>query len=87
MPAQKEESSGTNVEGMEKGLVEGLIEALADKHSQLDINFQKTNIKIPGTQMNIEINGIVTLTTHLRVLTEEERKVSVARNVALMSSK
>jgi hypothetical protein len=87
MNAQKEVSSGSNVEGMEKGLVEGLIDALADKHSQLDINFQKTNIRIPGMQVSIELNGIITLTTHLRALTEEEKQASAAKNVALMASK
>lgn len=87
MTAQKEESSETSVEGMEKGLVEGLIEALADKHSQLDVNFQKTNIRIPGMQVSIELNGIITITSHLRALTEEEKKASAAKNVALMASK
>ena len=87
MTPQKEESAGSNVEGMEKGLVQGLIEALADKHSQLDINFQKTTIRIPGMQMSVELNGLVTLTSHIRGLTEEEKQASASRNIALMASK
>jgi hypothetical protein len=88
MNAQKEEvSAASNVEEMEKGLVEGIIDALADKHSQLDINFQKTNIRIPGIQASIELNGIITLTAHVRALTEEEKQASAAKNVALMASK
>jgi hypothetical protein len=87
MKAQKEEvSSGSNVEGIE-GIVEGLIDALADKHSQIDINFQKTNISIPGIQMSIELNGLITLTSHIRALTEEEKQASASKNVALMASK
>ncbi len=87
MNAQKEEvSAGSNVEGMER-LVEGLIDALADKHSQIDINFQKTNISIPGMQMSIELNGLITLTSHIRDLTEEEKKASASKNIALMASK
>jgi hypothetical protein len=86
-PRKEEESAESNVEGMEKGLVEGLIEALADKHSQLDINFQKTTIRIPGMQISVELNGLVTLTSHIRDLTEEERQASTSKNVALMASK
>jgi hypothetical protein len=84
---KEEESAGSNVEGMEKGLIEGLIEALADKHSQLDINFQKTTIRIPGVQVTVELNGLVTLTTHIRDLTEEERQASTSKNIALLTSK
>lgn len=87
MTAQKEKvSAGSNVEGIEK-IVEGLIDALADKHSQIDINFQNTNIRIPGMQMSIELNGLITLTSHIRALTEEEKQASASKNIALMASK
>lgn len=83
----KEEEAGNNSAGVGKGLFEGLIEALADKHSQLDINFQRTTIRIPGIQAGCELNGLVTLTVHLRELTEEEKQASAAKNVALMGTK
>jgi hypothetical protein len=70
---------------IEKGILEGLFEALADKHSQLDINLQGLNIKLPSTQLSVELNGLVTLTVHMRDLTEDEKKASAARNVTLMS--
>ena len=88
MTAKKESASaGSNVEGMGKGLIEGLVEALADKHSQLDINFQNTFIRIPGLGASIELNGLITLTSHLRDLTDEEKQASAAKNIALMASK
>lgn len=83
----KNEGAGSDVEGVGKGLVEGLIEALADMHSQLDINFQKTSISIPGTQAGCELNGLITLTVHLRELTEEEKQASATKNIALMATK
>ncbi|MGI0047258.1 MAG: hypothetical protein ACREBB_08730 [Nitrosotalea sp.] len=73
--------------GMDTSFFEGLIESLADKHSQLDINFQKTNIKLPGIEKSVEIDGLVTLTVHVRELTEEERKASSKKNVVLMTPK
>lgn len=72
---------------MEKGFLDGLIESLADKHSQLDINFQKTNIKLPGLEHSVQIDGLVTLTVHVRELTEEEKKASSQKNVVLMTEK
>lgn len=80
-------SESKEVQGMEKGLFEGLIEALGDRHSQLDVNFQRTRISMPGSQVGLELNGVVTLTVHMRELTEDEKKASAEKSVALMSSK
>lgn len=81
------EGERSDVVGVGKGLIEGLIGALADKHSQLDINFQKASVRIPGTQASCELNGLITLTVHLRDLTEEEKQASATKNVALMATK
>jgi hypothetical protein len=67
-----------------KGIFEGLIEALADKHSQLDLSFQRTTIKLPRIREPIEVNGLLTLSVHLRDLTEEEKQASKEKNVAMM---
>lgn len=84
----KQELGKNNVaEEVEEGLVEGLIEALADKHSQLDINFQRTAVRILGMQQfGVELNGVVSFTVHMRDLTEEEKKASATKNVALMAT-
>jgi len=68
-----------------RGLLEGLFEALADKHSQLDINLQGLSVRLPSTQLSVELNGLVTLTVHMRDLTEDEKRASAARNVTVMS--
>lgn len=73
------------VGAMESGLFAGLFETLADKHSQLDMNFQQVNVRFPNTGMTVELNGLVTLTVHMRELTADEKKASAARNVAVMS--
>jgi hypothetical protein len=80
-------SKKTDVASREKGLFQGLIEALADKHSQLDLNFQNVSVRIPGMQqMGVELNGTVTLSVHMRDLTDEEKQAFAARNVALSSN-
>jgi hypothetical protein len=69
----------------EKTIVEGILEALSDKHSQLDINLQGMSIRFPRAGISIECNGLITLTSHVRDITEDEKKASASRNVALMS--
>jgi hypothetical protein len=71
----------------EKGLLEGLIEALADKHSQVDLNFQKVRLSVPGIQeLGVELSGTVTLSVHMRDLTDQEKQAFATKNVAMVSS-
>jgi hypothetical protein len=69
----------------ERSLVEGIIEALSDKHSQLDINLQGMSVKFPNIGVGVEFNGLLTVTCHVRDITEDERKASASKNVALMA--
>lgn len=78
--------SATTREETAKGFLEGIIEALANKHTQIDINFERTAFRLPGVQQSVEMNGLVTVSLHMRELTEEEKKASAQRNVAMMST-
>ena len=69
----------------EKSLIEGVIEALSDKHSQLDINLQGMSVRLPSLGLSVECNGLVTLTAHLRDITDDEKKASATKNVAQMA--
>ena len=66
----------------EKSMEEGILEALSDKHSQLDISLQGMSIKHPNSGIGVELNGLLTVTAHMRDLTEDEKKASAAKNVA-----
>ncbi len=80
-------TSAANMASVEKGLLEGLIEALADKHSQVDLNFQNVSLRLPGVQqLGVELNGTITLSVHMREMTDEEKRALSARNVALKAS-
>ena len=70
---------------VEKSLIEGVLETLSDKHSQFDINLQGMSVRLPNFGMTVDLDGLVTVTCHIRDMTEDEKKASVARNVALMS--
>ncbi|HZW54902.1 MAG TPA: hypothetical protein VFF30_01285 [Nitrososphaerales archaeon] len=69
-----------------EGMLEGLIEALADKHSQLELNFQRVTLRVPGMQqVGVELDGTVTLSVHMRELSSEEKQALSAKNVAAMA--
>ena len=87
MASSKAEPSGRRPAAGEKGLLEGFVEAIADRHSQVDINLNGVTLKIPSTDLGVELNGLLTLTVHMRDLTEDEAKASAARNVATMASR
>jgi len=69
----------------ERHMVAEFLEALSDKHSQVDVNLQGMNVKFPSTGMSVEFNGLVTVTCHVRDLTEDEKKASATKNVTLMA--
>jgi len=69
-----------------KNFFEGLITALANKQSQVDLTFQKTSLRFPGTPMSMEISGTITLSVHMRELTDQERQAYASKNVATLAS-
>jgi hypothetical protein len=79
MIERKNGSAGDN------GVFERLLEAISDKHGQVDVNLQGLAITLPGTPIGVEVRGLVTFTIHMRDLTEGEKKASAAKNVAMMS--
>jgi hypothetical protein len=64
-------------EEMGKGMVEGLIEALSDKHSQMDLRFQHLAVSLAGTRFQLEISGTISLAVHMRDMTDSEREAHV----------
>jgi hypothetical protein len=82
MSENKERGAG----GVERGVIAGLLEALADKHSELNIYLQKVTIKLPNMQVGVELDGLITVTVHMRNLTDDEKRASAARNVGMMST-
>ena len=78
-------ASSRHTAGIEKSIVAELIGALSDKHTQVDINLQGMNVRFPNTGMGVEFDGLVTITSHVRDMTDDEKKASASKNVALMA--
>ncbi len=67
-------------------MFEGLIEALADKHSQLDIRLRGLTLKFPGIKEGIELTGTVSFSVHMRDLTDDEKKALAEHHVSLIKN-
>jgi hypothetical protein len=63
-------------------MVAGVVAAFVGKHGQVDIRFQRVAVSMSGTPFGVEVNGAVSVTVHMRDLTETERKAHVASNLA-----
>jgi hypothetical protein len=63
-----------------------LVGTLVGKHGQLDIRLQRVAVTMPGTPLGFEVNGTVTVSLHLRELSDEERRAHVAANVAALKA-
>jgi len=78
-------SQERNAADVEKTLFEGVLQALSDKHAQLEISLEGMNIRLPKIGVSLEFDGMVRVTSHIRDMTDDEKKASAAKNVALMS--
>jgi hypothetical protein len=57
------------------------MEALANHHGQLDIRLERLSLRLPFSGRSLELNGTVSVSVHLRELTEKERTALAAKQV------
>ena len=49
-----------------------MMEALSNRHGQMDIHLDHVSLRLPLSQRTIEVNGTVSVSIHLRDLSEKE---------------
>jgi hypothetical protein len=74
-----------DTEQLSKGLVEGIIDALTDKHSQVDLRLRGLALSLGDSSLALKLSGDVSVAVHLRELTSEEKAAHAASNVANIS--
>lgn len=57
--------TGSEEEAVSKGILEGLIDALTDKHTQMEIEFKHLSVTLPGQKTAIEISGSITVAVRM----------------------
>jgi hypothetical protein len=60
-------------------LMESLIQALEGKQSEISLNFNRTTIGIPRLRTFMEVNGSISLTVHMREMTDSEKEAYAER--------
>jgi hypothetical protein len=79
-------TSSANPETKVQGrLLENLIEALAGRASQIDLSFNRTSIGIPRLRTNLELNGTISVTVHMRDMTDSEKEAYAQRASAALT--
>ncbi len=61
-----------------------LVDALSDKHGQIDLEVNGLTLDWKGTPLGLELNGTVSVRMHLRDLSEDEKKAHRQRNLATL---
>lgn len=73
-------------EDISKGLLDGVIDALTDKHSQFDLRFKDLSLRLGDSRLSLRLSGEVTVAAHLRDLTPQEKDAHVQSNIARIQS-
>jgi hypothetical protein len=73
-------------EEISKGLVEGIIGALTDKHSQLDLRLRGLTLSMGDSRLSLKLSGDLSVAVHMRDLTDQEKDAHVASNIASIRS-
>jgi hypothetical protein len=69
-------------ETLSKDMVEGILDALTDRQSQLDVQLKGLTLSVPGTPLSLKFSGTVTVSVHMRELTDEEKAAHAAATIA-----
>ncbi|MCI4369643.1 MAG: hypothetical protein L3K09_08810 [Thermoplasmata archaeon] len=64
---------------------DGIIQALIDRQSQLDVRMEHVSLKVPFLSDKFELNGTISLSIHMRGLTEKEKQAHVSKNLKALA--
>jgi len=62
-----------------------LIEALADRHGEVELSLEHVTLKLPMVPEPVEVNGRLTVSMHLRDLSEKEKSAQAAKRVRVLA--
>jgi hypothetical protein len=60
--------------------------AMTNQRGELDVRLEGVSLKLPFIPDPVEVNGTVTISFHVRELTDPEKAARVAREVRLMKA-
>jgi hypothetical protein len=63
-----------------------LIEAISDRQGEMDIRLEHLSLKLPLVPESIEVNGTITLTVHMRDLTDKEKAAHASKEIRALAA-
>jgi hypothetical protein len=63
----------------------GLMEALSNRHGEMNIRLEHVTLRLPLVPETFEVNGTLTVSVHLRELSEKEKSARVAKEVRVLA--
>jgi hypothetical protein len=58
-----------------------LVEAISDRHGQMDIRLDHLSMRLPVIRDSIELNGTISVMVHMRELSDEEKQARVSKEL------
>ncbi len=62
-----------------------VMDALSNHHGQVDIRLDRMRVKLPFVRETLEVTGTLSISVHLRELSEKERSAHVNRQLRALS--
>jgi hypothetical protein len=74
-------ASAASMESPKSNPLHELLEAVADRRGELDIRLEHLSLKLPMIPESVELNGTITVSVHMRELTDREKEARVAKEL------
>jgi hypothetical protein len=58
-----------------------LVEAISNRHGEMDIRLEHLTLRLPLVPEAIEVNGTISFTVHMRELTEKEKAAHASKEI------
>ena len=68
----------------DSNLFQDLVQAIADRRGELDIRLEHLSLRLPLLRESVELNGTISVTMHVRDLTDKEKAARVAKEVRVL---
>jgi len=65
----------------ETGRIGEIMEAIRDHHGQIDVRIEHLSLKLPRLEEAVELSGQISLTVHLRGISDDERRALTAKEI------
>lgn len=69
----------------DSNLFEDFVQAIVDRHGEMDIRLEHLSLRLPLLKESIELNGTISVSVHMRALTDKEKQARVAKELRVLS--